>query len=108
MNNWFRENLFLCLGIFITPFLVVIGLASAGGGHGTYVAARIVFPFACLSMGTYVGASVIVSLLAFLQWPVHGLLIDRASHKLRAVGSILGIHAAMCFWLFTKGSENFR
>jgi hypothetical protein len=108
VSNWFRKNPFLVLSILITPVLLWIGFVSGGGGHGNYVAARVIFPFACVFTGTYVGAGVVGSVLAVLQWPVYGFLIDWSSHKVRTVGAVLIVHAAICLWLFTKGSESFR
>ena len=108
MSNWSRKNPFLALSILIAPVLLWIGFMSAGFGHGTYIAARVIFPFAFVFTGTYVRAGVVVSVLALLQWPVYGLLSDWSSHKVRTVGAILIVHAAICLWLFTKGSESFR
>jgi hypothetical protein len=108
VKKWFKGHTFLALGILVTPLAVVSGFASAGFGHGSYVAARIALPLACMFSGAYFGAAVVVSLLAFGQWPLYGLLIDKTSHKLRAVACVLAVHALLCCWLFTKGSENFQ
>ena len=108
MSNWLRKNPLLALSILIMPALLWIGVGSAGTGHGNYIAARVIFPFACLSIGTYVGTSLVVTLLTFAQWPIYGFLADRGSHKFRTIGTIFIVHAAICVWLFTKGSERFR
>jgi hypothetical protein len=108
VKDWFRNSPFLGLGMLIAPIAVLIGFVSGGAGHGDYIAARIVLPFACQFIGSYLGAAVVVSALAFLQWPLYGLLVDKTSHKSRALVSVLAIHTALCFWLFTKGSENFQ
>jgi hypothetical protein len=106
--NWFEVSPFSALGILITPICVVIGVISAGSGHGKYIAARLVLPFACGFLGDYFGAAVVISVLAFFQWPLYGFLIDKASRKLRTLVSILAIHTAFSCWLFTKGSEKFQ
>lgn len=107
MKNWLRDNRFLALGILIAPISLCVGLYSAGSGHGDYVTARLILPFACAGMGTYVGSDFVVSVVALLQWPVYGLLSDKSSRKLWAVGAIVIAHVSLCWWLFTKGSENF-
>jgi hypothetical protein len=107
VKKWLR-NTPLALGILIMPIALCIGFYSAGSGHGDYIAARLILPFACASVGTYFGAGLVVSVLALLQWPVYGLLSDRSSHKLWAIGAIVLAHGSVCCWLFTKGSENFR
>lgn len=108
MKNWFIRHPFLATGILICPIAVVVGFASAGFGHGTYVAARIVLPFACELSGSYFGAGIVIALLAFVQWPLYGLLVDKASHKVLGLISVLTVHVALCCWLFTKGSESFQ
>jgi hypothetical protein len=108
VKNWLRHNPFLSLGILIAPIAVCIGFYSAGFGHGEYVAARLILPFACVFGGAYFGAGLVVSLVAFLQWPVYGLLSDKSSQKVWTIGAIVVVHISICFWLFTKGSENFR
>jgi hypothetical protein len=63
MIYWLRKNPVLGLGVLLSPLLLWIGFISAGFGHGNYIAARLIFPFACLFTGTYVGAGVVVLLL---------------------------------------------
>jgi hypothetical protein len=67
-----------------------------------------VLPFACLTMGDYFGAALVVTLLAVLQYPLYGAWLDRASHKAMAAGAILAVHAALCIWLLTNKSWQFR
>ncbi len=92
MKTWLRKNPYIALSILLAPILLLIGFVSAGFGHGNYVAARMLFPFACAFVGTYVGAAIVVSVLALLQWPAYGFLIDQSSHKVRTLGGLLIIH----------------
>jgi hypothetical protein len=108
VKKWLRNNPLLALGIFIAPVALCAGFYSAGFGHGDYIAARLILPFACASVGTYFGAGFVVSVFALLQWPMYGLLGDRSSHKLGAIGAIVLAHGSLCCWLFTKGAESFR
>jgi hypothetical protein len=105
VKNWLHRNTFLALGLLITPVALVVGFISGGVGHGSYVAARMILPYACALLGT---CAIVVSTLAFIQWPIYGFLVDRANHKLWAVGVIVVAHGSLCWWLFTKGSENFQ
>jgi MFS family permease len=98
---------FLTAGIIFAPVAVAIGFISGGFGHGNYVAARLVLPWACTATGEYVGAAAIITVLALLQWPVYGLLIDRTKRKSFAVVSIVILHAGLCLLLFTAASERF-
>jgi hypothetical protein len=105
VKNWLRKNPFLVLGLLITPFALCVGFISGGTGHGSYVAARMILPYACALSGTY---AMVVATIAFVQWPIYGFLVDRAGHKLWSVGAIVVAHGSLCWWLFTKGSENFQ
>ena len=107
MRNWLKNHTFLTLGIMATPLALIAGFVSAGFGHGDYVVARVVLPFACVFVGMYFGAGIIVTLWAFAQWPLYGFLIDRTTNKLRGMASVFVIHASLCWWLFTKGSHHF-
>ena len=77
----FRRLPFFTAGLVLAPIALVIGFVSGGAGHGTYIAARVAFPLACLCMGAYFGAVFIITTLALIQWPLYGLLIDRATRK---------------------------
>jgi hypothetical protein len=105
VKNWLHRNPFLALGLLMTPVALVVGFISGKAGHGSYVAVRMTLPYACALLGTY---AIVVSTLALIQWPICGFLVDRATHKLWAVGAIVVVHGSLCWWLFTKGSENFQ
>jgi hypothetical protein len=108
VRNWLRNNPFLAMGILVAPLILYIGFYSAGFGHGDYIAARLMLPFACFVTGGYLGAGLVVSIVALIQWPLYGFLIDNSLRKVLAVVAIVVTHAALCWWLFTKGSEKFR
>jgi hypothetical protein len=108
VKNWLRSSPFFALGILIAPIALCIGFYSAGFGHGEYVAARLILPFACVVTGGYLGAGLVVSIVALIQWPTYGLLVDKSSRRVWVVVAIVITHAALCWWLFTKGSESFR
>jgi len=54
----------LILSLIVTPLFLFAAVASAGAGHGSYILAKILFPFTLLS--TMLFGSIIVPLLL---WP---------------------------------------
>lgn len=89
----------LWIALVITPIALVLAFASAGFGHGNYVLARIVLPFACLLIGT--AMTPLVLLAAVIQWPVYGLIVTHANSRKLACGVVLLIHTLAAIWLFT-------
>ena len=100
----FRHR-YLIFGASLTPIALVVAAASAGGGHGSYAAARALLPFACLVLGDYGGAALIVSTMAVIQWPIYGWILDRATLKVWAGAGIAIAHLGICVWLFEKGTR---
>jgi hypothetical protein len=105
VKSWLPKNPFLTLGLLVTPVAILVGFISGGAGHGSYVAARMMLPYASALLGMYAG---VVAILAFIQWPIYGFLIDRTRNKLWVVGAIVVAHVSLCWWLFTKSAENFQ
>jgi len=92
-----RTSLGAAVGVLLT--LPALGLAflSAGGGHGDYLWAKVLFPYAMIVpvfCGTPISLPLI--LVACLQFPIYGGLIGTwASGRKSAlivVGSIVGVH----------------
>jgi hypothetical protein len=102
-----RQHVFFITGLAITPIACVGGLVSVGGGHGSYVAARLVLPYAYACIGAYSGAGFVVCALALLQWPIYGLVLDKAKMKGVVAGVILLLHGVLCMWLFRSRSGTF-
>jgi len=74
------RKLTLALAIFGLLALIMSGVA-AGGGHGSYLAADLLFPFAMLlagSTGSISGGGVA---LALAQYPLYGWLLSRARSR---------------------------
>jgi hypothetical protein len=108
MSNWILRRSALAAGISLAPIALLIAFISGGAGHGTYVGARIVLPYACLGLGQYFGAGWIVSILALLQWPINRVLVDRAPHKVLTAGIILATHVTLSVWLFKNAWPQFN
>jgi len=91
----------------LTSIACLVGLISGGAGHGSYVAVRLVLPYACASVGMYSCAGILVCASALLQWPVYGYVIDKAKMKRVAATALLLLHGALCVWLFASHSSSF-
>ena len=98
---------FTIVGLLLTPIACVAAFISGGFGHGSYVAARIVLPFACLALGSYTGTAVLVLAFGLLQWPLYGLVLDKTAPKRLAAVALTLMHAALCLRLFLVPSDTF-
>lgn len=89
----------------------MIGLYSAGAGHGNYFVAKILFPFTMLSTVIFDSIRVPFLFLAVAQFPLYGVILGVANRKAIFVTSaIIGLAimhllaVAACFLLI---DENF-
>ncbi|MCC9165602.1 hypothetical protein [Pontibacter harenae] len=60
------------------PVFLIIALLLAGGGHGWLEPAIILFPLGLLSIVVTDSLNVVSLLLAVIQYPLYGLLLDKA------------------------------
>ncbi|HMH45910.1 MAG TPA: hypothetical protein VK557_20650 [Pyrinomonadaceae bacterium] len=87
------------MSLVIAPILLGIAALPGGVGHGTYVPAVILFPFAALTvvaLDHFFDASIPMMIIAALQFPIYGLLISWArsrSRSVMALAVILTLHA---------------
>jgi len=63
------------LSISFTVFLMFFGVFFAGGGHGTYLPLKIMFPYSMIIANYICEINSIAILIAFVQIPVYTLLI---------------------------------
>jgi hypothetical protein len=97
----FWAPVIVCL--LLTPVCLLLGIGSAGVGHGDYVLARILFPYTMLSALLFDKITAPFVLLAIIQFPAYGLILGRAAGRGRflvALTLILVVHsvlAAACF-----------
>jgi hypothetical protein len=92
------------IGIAVTPPAVNAAIASAGGGHGHYVAARILFPFTMLLSETTGSIELPWQILGIVQFPAYGAIIGFSCNSLKraawAACIIFTLHVlavAICF-----------
>lgn len=99
MKAWWP--LLVCCAL--TPVCLLLGVASAGAGHGDYRLAKLLFPFTMLStsfLGSITGPFVA---LALVQYPAYGVALGLANRNGRlawAAAVMLAVHglaALLCF-----------
>ena len=105
----FWKPLLLCLAI--SPVLLFIGFMSAGCGHGNYILARILFPYAGIT-GVFGGINnfwitsiyeIIITTLFLLQYPLYGAVLGLSNLKGRLIVALMilsALHiilAGICF-----------
>jgi hypothetical protein len=100
----------LVVSVVATPLLLLAAIASAGAGHGSYLLAKILFPFTMLS--TLVFGSIIAPAIGFavLQFPFYGFILGRANVKgsLRTRAAVLLlIHVLAVTACFMLVGDNF-
>lgn len=95
--------------ILLTPVLLFIVVFLAGGGHGWYEPAIVLFPFGLISILFFRSIELPFIILAILQYPIYGLLIDtigiRKSIKWTVI-SIALIHIVQAGVILTLRGEN--
>jgi hypothetical protein len=78
----FRDRWFpLLAGLLATPILGTIAWAYIGGGDGSYWPATIFFPWAMLLAITSKYLVTGTFVLAAIQWPVYGLILNPRAPK---------------------------
>ena len=98
------------ISLAVTPLALLLGIASAGAGHGDYFWAKILFPYTMFSTFLFKSINDPFILLGIIQFPVYGFILAFGSQRKRlglsaivlAVAHILAV--ALCFIL---PSENF-
>ena len=89
--------------ILITFILLVIVVFTMGGGHGTYLPAKVVYPFTMLiAILTKNGIGIIPTIIAIIQIPIYALiLIKKPKWKFYLIGIHI-ISAIICLNLPTE------
>jgi hypothetical protein len=100
----------LLVSLVVTPPFLWVAIASVGGGHGHYLGAKILFPFALLSARILGSAFASLILLALVQFPLYGLMLGKANVKrqfLPCLATLLAIHTLATAACFIFSGENF-
>jgi hypothetical protein len=99
MTSW-RFWIPVAIFLGLTPFMLFLGLLSAGAGHGEYFLAKLLFPFTMLSTVRFHSIKQSFLVLAIIQYPLFGLLLGVANLKRKLLVfalALVSIHA--CFAL---------
>ena len=93
------------ISLVATPVCLFLGLVSTGAGHGTYLWARVLFPYTMLSTLIFESITVPFMVLAIIQFPLYGIALEIARRRQRfllvGVGlSVLHFLAVVIFLLF--------
>jgi len=98
------------LGIAVTPVFLFITVVLAGGGHGTYYAARTLFPWTMMATSVTKEITRPFIVLAFAQYPLYGILLDvaRAKGGVRpAALALLAFHILVIMLAFAISNPSF-
>ena len=100
----------LALGALIGAACLYGAVIATGAGHGTYFAAKALFPFTMFSVvfGHSITSPFIV--LAFLQFPLYGMVLGALYRSPRfrlAVTSLFLLHVAAAVVVFTFADQSF-
>ena len=92
--------------VVFTTIALFAALISTGAGHGDYVWARLLFPYSILSAWFTGSITTPFIVLAFVQYPLYGIIVHVASHLgWRQLGLAAGcisllhlVAALLCFY----------
>ena len=96
------------VSLIVTPLALLLGIASAGVGHGDYFWAMVLFPYTMLSVFPFQSITAPFILLAIVQFPLYGFLLAFAGERKRlGVSAIVLtiVHilaAALCLFLASR------
>jgi hypothetical protein len=86
-------------------FPINYGGFYSGGGHGYYEPAILLFPAGLISILIFNEIAMPFIILAIIQYPVYGLMMDRSFNKRKTQLFILAFHFVLVILIFmTKGS----
>jgi hypothetical protein len=96
--------------LIVTPIALLLGVGSAGAGHGDYRLAMILFPYTLLSTAVFDSITLPFIILAIIQFPLYGIVLAYANEKGRFVSmSILlcVVHGIALTAMFLVANQNF-
>jgi hypothetical protein len=98
------------LCVLITPVLLFLVVLAAGGGHGSYFPAKILFPWTMMSTAATKSLARPFIVLGIAQYPLYGIILDSA----RAAGlfkpasmTLASAHVAALMLAFAISSPSF-
>lgn len=66
------------MSVFLAAFLIVF--LAAGGGHGSYMPAKVLFPYYILIASVFEGGAfrAVAIVLSIIQMPLYGYLVEKS------------------------------
>ncbi len=96
--------------LIVTPIALLLGVGSAGAGHGDYRLAMILFPYTLLSTAVFDSITPPFIILAIIQFPLYGVALGYANEKGRLVSMAIllcVIHGIALTAMFLVANESF-
>jgi hypothetical protein len=81
--------------VIVTPVFLFITVLAAGGGYGSYMPAKILFPWTMAATAFTNGITGPLMAMAIMQYPLYGIMLDwaRSAARLRlGMLAIAGVH----------------
>jgi hypothetical protein len=96
--------------LIVTPIALLLGVGSAGAGHGDYRLAMILFPYTLLSTSVFGSITPPFIILAIIQFPIYGVALGYATEKGRLLSMsivLCVVHGIALAAMFLVANENF-
>ncbi len=97
--------------VIVTPVFLFITVLTAAGGHGSYMPAKILFPWTMAATAFTDGAiTQPLVAMAIVQYPLYGIMLDwaRAAARLRlGMLAIAGVHFVAVAVAFLISNRSF-
>ena len=91
--------------IFITLILLALVILSTGGGHGTYLPAKVIYPTTMIiAILTKNGIGIIPIIIAIVQIPIYALILTK---KLEWKFYLIVIHVVLVILCLNLTTETF-
>jgi hypothetical protein len=69
------------VSLILTPIALLLGVGSAGAGHGDYRLAMLLFPYTMLSTAVFDSITFPFIVLAIIQFPLYGIALGYANQR---------------------------
>jgi hypothetical protein len=96
--------------LIVTPIALLLGVGSAGAGHGDYRLAMILFPYTLLSTSLFDSITPPFIILAIIQFPIYGVALGYANEKQRLLSMsivLCVVHGIALAAMLLVANENF-
>ena len=108
MTRRYKWTITFCL---LTPLLLFVAVYTMGAGHGSYIPAMGLFPFGLLGLLLQDRISWPFIVIAIIQYPLYGLIIDKANSPRQLWLLILALfvtHIGLAILLIKITGESWR